>query len=65
MYFIIVSDMRINDKNSYWSRGHGGFVLDEPDTATQFPNAEEAYVELIDEDLTDLAHVRAIQPIGG
>ena len=65
MYFIIVADDQISNKNSYWNRGHGGFVLNEPYTAAQFPNAEEAYVELVDENLTDIAHVRAVQPIGG
>ncbi len=63
-YYIIVADARINDKSSYWSRGYNGFVENELSCATQFHSLLDVCTELVDEELTDIAHVRAVQPIG-
>lgn len=58
-YYVIAVTRGIN---TFWSRGHNSFVG--LDRATQFRSAEDAYVELVDKDFTDLAHVKAI-PITG
>ena len=47
----------------YWSRGYDGFTKDRS-KATEFETVDDAYAELYDYDLTDIAEVRTLGVVG-
>jgi len=58
-YVLVAATPAALGKKYYWSRGLDGFTEAEL-LATQFRNSDDAYTELVDEEITDIAEVRRI-----
>ena len=63
MHLIVAKIEALGAPWVYWSRGYDGFVKDRS-KATEFETVDDAYAELYDCELTDIAEVRTLAVVG-